>query len=80
MTYALSVRAAQMFATRQSATRLDSIDAFLAVELLPLAETVPAEVHRQIVDEGRQALRPFIDPSGAIVAPIEVHLIAAAAA
>src|SRR5262245_46752354 len=57
----------------QSATRLDSIDSFLEVELLPLADA--HEVRDSIADECRQALRPFVDPGGAIAAPIEVHLI-----
>jgi ubiquinone/menaquinone biosynthesis C-methylase UbiE len=59
------------------ATRLDSIDTFLSVELLPLAEAVDADVRERIASDCRTALAPFIDGSGAIAAPIEVQLVAA---
>lgn len=65
------------FETWVGATRLDSIDTFLAVELLPLAETVDEQVRTRIAQDCRTALAGFVDDSGAIAAPIEVHLIAA---
>jgi len=65
------------FDTWLGATRLDSIDTFLAVELLPIAERVDPAVRDRIVADCRHALAGFIDPAGAIAAPIEVHLITA---
>ena len=65
------------FTTWQSATRLDSVDTLLAVELLPLADVVTNDVRERITDQCRQALLPFTEPSGAVAAPIEVHLIVA---
>lgn len=65
------------FTTWQSATRLDSIDTLLDVELLPLADAVEEEVRDRIATDCRQALLPFAGPTGAIAAPIEVHLILA---
>ncbi len=67
------------FVSWQSATRLPSIDEFLSVELLPLADRIPAAVRERIAEECRDALTPFVDPSGGIAAPIEVHLLAARA-
>jgi ubiquinone/menaquinone biosynthesis C-methylase UbiE len=61
------------------ATRLDSIDTFLSVELLPLQHAVDAAVRDRIAADCRTALAPFIDASGAIAAPIEVQLVAARA-
>ena len=49
----------------------------LAVELLPLADVITNEVRERITDQCRQALLPFTEPSGAVAAPIEVHLIVA---
>ena len=64
------------FTTWQSATRLDSIDTLLAVELLPLADVVTSDVRKRITDECRQALVPF--PSVQCRhSSIEVHLIVA---
>jgi SAM-dependent methyltransferase len=65
------------FASWQSATRLESIDTFLDVELLPLAGAVDDEVRRRIAADCRPALARFTDAAGRIAAPIEVHLIAA---
>jgi SAM-dependent methyltransferase len=65
------------FQTWQGATRLDSIDTFLSVELLPIADQVTQAVRDRIVEECRTALARFVDPAGAIAAPIEVHLITA---
>jgi ubiquinone/menaquinone biosynthesis C-methylase UbiE len=59
------------------ATRLDSIDTFLSVELLPLADSVDPEVRERIADDCRTALAPYIDGKGGIAAPIEVQLVAA---
>jgi SAM-dependent methyltransferase len=64
------------FETWQGATRLDSIDTFLAVELLPIAETVDETTRSRIVADCRTALADFVDRTGAIAAPIEVHLVA----
>jgi trans-aconitate methyltransferase len=63
------------FDTWVSATELDSIDTFLAVELLPIAERIDDAVRDRIAADARTALAPFIDPAGAVAAPIEVHLI-----
>jgi SAM-dependent methyltransferase len=60
------------FETWTSATRLPSVETFLDAELLPLADE-PAKP--AIVADARVALAPYIDPSGAIAAPIEVHLL-----
>jgi len=65
------------FDTWLGATRLGSVDTFLAVELLPIAETVDRAVRDRIVDDCHTALARFVDPAGAIAAPIEVHLITA---
>jgi ubiquinone/menaquinone biosynthesis C-methylase UbiE len=67
----------EQFETWSGATRLDSIDTFLAVELLPIADHVDQTVRDRIVDDCRSALAGFVDPSGAIAAPIEVHLVTA---
>jgi hypothetical protein len=63
--------------TWTGATRLDSVDTFLDVELLPLSDQVDAGVRDRIVRDCRSALAPFLDAGGAIAAPIEVHLITA---
>ncbi|GIF00045.1 class I SAM-dependent methyltransferase [Paractinoplanes rishiriensis] len=63
------------FVTWTGATRLDSLETFLAVELLPVADRVSPAVRERIVDECRVAMAPFVDPSGAVAAPIEVHLV-----
>ena len=65
------------FETWLGATRLSSIGTFLAVELLPLADRVDQAVRDKIIDDCHTTLAPFIDPTGAIAAPIEVHLITA---
>jgi SAM-dependent methyltransferase len=65
------------FETWIGATRLDSIDAFLDVELLPISDTVEPLIRDRIVADCRDALARFVDPVGRIAAPIEVHLIAA---
>jgi SAM-dependent methyltransferase len=66
------------FETWTGATRLDSLDTFLAVELLPLGPLDPA-VRDRIVEQCRTALADFVDPTGAVAAPIEVHLVTARA-
>jgi ubiquinone/menaquinone biosynthesis C-methylase UbiE len=63
------------FETWIGATRLDSIDAFLDVELLPIAGAVDRLVRDRIVADCRDALAQFVDPAGRISAPIEVHLV-----
>jgi hypothetical protein len=59
-----------------SATRLPDLDAFLDVELLPIAERVDDTVRAEIVADCRVALAPFLTDAG-IAAPIEVLLISA---
>jgi SAM-dependent methyltransferase len=58
-------------------THLDSINTFLDVELLPIADRVDPALRQRIVEDCHTALAPFVDPSGGITAPIEAHLIAA---
>jgi len=65
------------FDTWLGATRLDSIDTFLAVELLPIADQISRPVRDRIVEDCRTGLAGFVDATGAIAAPIEVHLITA---
>lgn len=65
------------FETWIGATRSESLDTFLAAELLPLLETIDAGVRAVILDDCRGALAPFVDPAGAVAAPIEVQLITA---
>jgi ubiquinone/menaquinone biosynthesis C-methylase UbiE len=65
------------FDTWIGATELDSIDTFLAVELLPIADQVDDAVRDRITRDARTALAPFVDHAGAVSAPIEVHLITA---
>jgi SAM-dependent methyltransferase len=65
------------FDTWTGATRLDSIDTFLTVELLPLAGKVEQAVLDRIVADCRTTLIRFVDQTGAIAAPIEVQLITA---
>lgn len=67
----------EVFDTWLGETRLDSVDTFLAVELLPLADRLDPEVRDRIVEDCRTALAPFVDAAGAIAAPIEVHLVVA---
>jgi trans-aconitate methyltransferase len=64
------------FDTWRGATRLDSLDTFLAVELLPIADSIDEEVRGRIVTDCRTELARFVDRTGAIAAPIEVHLVA----
>jgi ubiquinone/menaquinone biosynthesis C-methylase UbiE len=65
------------FETWPSATRLDSVDTFVAVELLPVLDTVDPATRDRIIEDSHTALAPFTDPTGAIAAPIEVHLVTA---
>jgi len=65
------------FETWLGATRVGSMDAFVTAELLPLGEAVDEAVRERITDDCRTALAPFVDPAGAVAAPIEVHLITA---
>ena len=65
------------FETWIGATRSASLDTFLAAELLPILDTIDDGVRAAILDDCRRALAPFVDPSGAVAAPIEVQLIAA---
>lgn len=65
------------FETWLGATRLDSVDTFLAVELLPIADQVTTGVRDRIAEDCRPALAGFTDAAGAVAAPIEVHLISA---
>jgi SAM-dependent methyltransferase len=65
------------FDTWIGATRLDSIDTFLAVELLPIADKVAQAVREKIVADCRTTLDRFVNRTGAIAAPIEVHTVTA---
>lgn len=65
----------ERFDTWLGATRLSSIDTFLAVELLPIADQVDQVTRDRIVEDCHTALARFVDPTGAIAAPIEVHLV-----
>ena len=69
--------AVQRFETWTGATRLASVDEFLAVELLPLADHLDPTVGERLRVDAAQELAPFLDAHGAIAAPIEVHLVAA---
>jgi SAM-dependent methyltransferase len=60
-----------------SATHLAGLDDFLAAELLPLADRVDREVRDRIIADCRTDLAVFLDPDGAIAAPLEVHLFTA---
>jgi trans-aconitate methyltransferase len=63
--------------TWTGATRLASLDTFLDAELLPIADAVDQPTRDRIVADCRTALAPFLDPDGAIAAPIEAHLAVA---
>ena len=65
------------FDTWIGATELDSIATFLAVELLPIADQIDDAVRDRITRDARTVLASFVDPTGAVSAPIEVHLITA---
>jgi SAM-dependent methyltransferase len=65
------------FETWTGATRLDSVETFLDVELLPIAGTVDEPTRQRIAADGRCALAEFVDSTGAVAAPIEVHLVSA---
>ena len=65
------------FETWLGATRLDSVGTFVAVELLPMLDTVDPATRGRIVEDCHAALAPFVDPAGAVAAPIEVHLVTA---
>ncbi|MEV4507629.1 hypothetical protein AB0K00_01550 [Dactylosporangium sp. NPDC049525] len=67
----------EQFTSRQGATRPGSIETLLAIELLPLADTVTPELHDRITVDCRDALRPFTAPDGSVAAPVEVHLVVA---
>jgi trans-aconitate methyltransferase len=61
------------------ATRIDSLDSFLAVELLPIADGVDEDVLQRIRHECGTALAEFVGADGLVAAPIEVHLVVAGA-
>jgi SAM-dependent methyltransferase len=63
--------------TWTGATRLPSLTTFLDVELLPLADRIDQDTRARIDADCRTALTPFTDPTGAVPAPIEVHLLIA---
>ncbi|GAA3382054.1 methyltransferase domain-containing protein [Cryptosporangium minutisporangium] len=65
------------FDTWLGATRLGSLDTFLAAELLPLADRVDRAVRDRIVEDCRTALAPFVAADGTVNAPLEVQLIVA---
>ena len=65
------------FETWYGATVLNSVDAFLAVELLPIADLVEPAVRERIVAECHEELRSFVDDDGAVAVPIEVHVVTA---
>ena len=65
------------FETWTGATRLDSVDTLISVELLPLADRVDAATRELIAGECRTALAPYTAADGSVAAPIEVHLLAA---
>jgi len=65
------------FQTWYGATRLDSVETLIEVELLPIVDAVGEDVRRRITDECRAALAPFIAHDGTVAAPIEVHLLRA---
>lgn len=61
--------------TWTGATRLPSVQAFLEVELLPLAQTLTADIRARLVADATRALAPFVDAEGRIAAPLEVHIV-----
>ncbi|MBB4762421.1 class I SAM-dependent methyltransferase [Amorphoplanes digitatis] len=61
----------------RDATRMDDLDTFLTAELLPIADGVDRATHDRIVAGCRTAMAPFVDPAGAVAAPIEVDLFVA---
>lgn len=63
--------------TWTGATRLASIEEFLAVELLPIAGEIGPDVRERLSADAERDLAPFVDSQRAIAAPIEVHLVAA---
>jgi ubiquinone/menaquinone biosynthesis C-methylase UbiE len=65
------------FETWRSATRMASLEDFLTAELLPIADRVDQTARDRIAEECRTTLAPYIDASGAVNAPIEVHLVTA---
>jgi len=68
------------FETWYGATRLDSVETLVEVELLPLADAIDEVTRRRIVDDCRVALAPYIAEDQTVAAPIEVHLVRARAA
>ncbi|MEV0718649.1 methyltransferase domain-containing protein [Asanoa sp. NPDC050611] len=60
------------------ATRSPDLDTFLAAELLPFADSVGPDVRARMVADCRAELAPFVDATGGVAAPIEVHLVTAA--
>lgn len=67
------------FESWMGATRLDSLDTFLAVELLPISDRVGEDVLQRIRQECAVALAKFVGADGSVAAPIEVHLVVAGA-
>lgn len=63
--------------TWPSATRLGSIEQFLDVELLPIADRIDDATRRRIAEDCHTALAPFTTPDGGIAAPIELLLAVA---
>jgi ubiquinone/menaquinone biosynthesis C-methylase UbiE len=68
--------AVERFETWTGATRLPSVEEFLSVELLPIADDVQPDVRERLAADAAIELAPFIDSQQAIAAPIEVHLVA----
>jgi hypothetical protein len=56
------------FHTWLGATRLDSVETFVAVELLPMLDTVDPATRDRIVQDCHTALAPFVDPAGGAAA------------
>ena len=67
----------EAFDTWTGATRLDSVDSFLDVELLPIADTLDSDTRSRLRAAAVTALTPYTHADGRIAAPLEVHLISA---
>ena len=65
--------------THLGTARFPSVDALVATEVdsTPLRERLSAEAYDRIRHGAREVLAPFTNPDGTLVAPFEVHVVAA---
>jgi hypothetical protein len=65
--------------TKTGTIRFDSVDDLVMTEVegTPLIDRISDEVYRKILDDSREALRPFTTEGGKLAGPITGHLVTA---